>query len=699
MGKAKKIIFSVLFVCFTFLLVGTLNAKADTTTLVSAVDGASIRLAVEGEVDQGLRFYATLDDSVLNADHGFYVIYGNATVTQLEEAINVATDGEVVLNSKKVYKVAVNGADSNKQYSVVLIGIPEVGYADKITVVPYVVDGGVEKLSTTTTTRSVADVALKMAYAGEGNSVSSAILSYINSNYKAVYKDITNTYVVASAIYDTKREEIAKQFLADWNKKFSTSFTGFDEVNGINGAFWQNARSNSTTVYDTSNLYKFFQDTEMRAKWEWTLDFTKTVGNMTNSYAVAQYNLLKSGTVPTGDNWYYGAHFISHYVSFFTATNYSTGYQTGSFGSDLNRYDQIPSYNTTVYRSEATLVKVGSTINLPVLTPADGYEWNGYYLSDTKYTTYTVSSGNAYFKAKFDINTYNITYWDVELNQAITGLTPVTYNVNDAITLAATYEKSGYVFAGWYELEDCSGTPVTGWVAGEIGAKKYYAKMVASSAVEVEVSYNLNEGSWTADFAKTFNTGSTSIVATKFRSGSDGLAILIGTKANAIAGGYWYRVFLKYDSALGAYKIVAINTGTSATTAAATTEDWDYVLAGHDSCTTTASKTAIKALAAAGNVGKYMFIDTDLSQYTAATTGLNINCQLYEAAAFKNVSKAFTFRLPNVALPTPVKDGYTFVGWCAESDLSDTPFTVYPGYVAADGVTSITYYAKWIDKN
>ena len=43
------------------------------------------------------------------------------------------------------------------------------------------------------------------------------------------------------------------------------------------------------------------------------------------------------------------------------------------------------------------------------------------------------------------------------------------------------------------------------------------------------------------------------------------------------------------------------------------------------------------------------------------------------------------------ALPTPVKDNYTFVGWCKKSDLSDTPMTTLP-----KGTANVTkLYAKY----
>src|SRR5690554_1601610 len=122
----------LLFVVGVFFL-NTFNVAAN-SELIESLDSASIR--TNGE--QGLRFYA----KVLNAEDieekGFYLVYGKASISELEAAIDLAS-GTVTLNGKEVFKVVVPGQRADDEFSVVLTGIPEVGYFDEITVIAYAI--------------------------------------------------------------------------------------------------------------------------------------------------------------------------------------------------------------------------------------------------------------------------------------------------------------------------------------------------------------------------------------------------------------------------------------------------------------------------------------------------------------------------------------------------------------------------------
>ena len=102
---------------------------------MSIFDKTYIRSAEKG-VKEGLRFYAILENKYLNNEHGFYLIYGTTSKTELISAIY--SDG--IINNKKVIKVNVKDTLSDGSYSVVLTGIPKDYYDGFITVAPYVVD-------------------------------------------------------------------------------------------------------------------------------------------------------------------------------------------------------------------------------------------------------------------------------------------------------------------------------------------------------------------------------------------------------------------------------------------------------------------------------------------------------------------------------------------------------------------------------
>ena len=100
------------------------------------------------------------------------------------------------------------------------------------------------------------------------------------------------------------------------------------------------------------------------------------------------------------------------------------------------------------------VVAVGNNVVAPISSPIKaGYDFDGWYNGDTKYTFGSTLSDNITLTAKFSnpIN-YDITY---NLDGG-TATNPATYNVeSDAITLNNPL-KTGYTFTGW------SGTGLTG---------------------------------------------------------------------------------------------------------------------------------------------------------------------------------------------------------------------------------------------
>lgn len=180
--KMKRIseIFKVLLVFVVgMFLISSINIKANALGLIETIDKASIR--VEGE--QGLRFYAKVLDSSNIKEKGFYLVYGTTTVSNLENAIINSSGGPIILNGKEVYHVTVPGVTIDNEFSVVLTGIPSVGYLDNITVIPYVISkDDEEKTFANPVTRSVTEVAIKMDEENE------AIPSNVNSFLTNVIK-------------------------------------------------------------------------------------------------------------------------------------------------------------------------------------------------------------------------------------------------------------------------------------------------------------------------------------------------------------------------------------------------------------------------------------------------------------------------------------------------------------------------------
>ncbi len=151
MRKLK--VFLLMFAALVTTMFG-LNVYADNVS-VSLYEGASIRLAGE----QGLKFTAKISGNYDNHEHGFYVIFGKATVNDL---ITAKTNNNDVINGKNYKKATLGDVNQNNEFSVVLINIPEIGYEDDITVLAYVVRGAAEVFSEAPATKSVAEVALNI---------------------------------------------------------------------------------------------------------------------------------------------------------------------------------------------------------------------------------------------------------------------------------------------------------------------------------------------------------------------------------------------------------------------------------------------------------------------------------------------------------------------------------------------------------
>lgn len=189
-----------LLVLLTISIILNMTFKINANTnLIEVDEKASIRIKTS-ESEQGLRFYAKLDESLKDQEHGFYLIYGLASLSELNDAISEENNGMIVLNDKKVFKVPVIGVNNKNEFSVVLTGIPEKGYADRITVFSYVVLEE-EIISETKVVRSIAEVALKLIDNPMYQDVAINIVNRVNN---LVYYADFETDVVSNYIKNTQ---------------------------------------------------------------------------------------------------------------------------------------------------------------------------------------------------------------------------------------------------------------------------------------------------------------------------------------------------------------------------------------------------------------------------------------------------------------------------------------------------------------
>ncbi len=222
--------------------------------------GASIRT----EGIQGLRFSAKVNDSTNIQEKGFYLLKGEATIADLMASLDTMS-----YNGKSIFKVVVPGVTVDNEFSVVLIGIPPIGYLDDITVIPYAKMNSNDDFYDVPSVRSVGQVAINMAQAGAPLPQGvQDVLNTINNNFTRVgiigenleiakgLKDADNNYV-NSSLYTIYNPDVTEIILPEPAPKPSQNFLGWYANPELTGE--------AITSVQTANITAI---TTLYPKWE-----------------------------------------------------------------------------------------------------------------------------------------------------------------------------------------------------------------------------------------------------------------------------------------------------------------------------------------------------------------------------------------------------------------------------------------------
>ncbi len=496
MKKIKFILFFVLAFFSLFLVFD--NSTADQDNVISIIDGASIRTKTVNS-SQGLRFTAKIPPELIENEHGFYVAYGKTNVSSLLDALNLDEENPMI-NGKNVHKVFVPSAKENGEFSVVLTGIPNFGYFDEVSVIPFVVIDEDLKLVDNPVSRSVASVALKMA--NEGLSIDKITdLSFIlNSNKKHIYQYPNGDIVVTSSLIQNDYMKLEDEFVKDWNKKFGTSFENIEQESfTLSATTGLNSLISENDDIKDSNIYKFFNDVKLKPKWNWFLSYL--VFNSNTEELENQVNAIRANGTFDDSKLYNSVNLIYSISNFFNKDHYSDDYESIDF-TDNDRYSSIRYFNGSVYVDLETtkLYEVGESFVLPSYSDKEGYLFNGYDIDDTLYKpsdSFTVTDENITLNAQFAYYTYTIEFYD---KTVVYDDLEIEYTIDSIINLPIP-EKAGYEFLGWYEDYNFNSEVTTKINKGTTGAKTFYARWVETTTPvnpneEFTITYNLNGGAW-----------------------------------------------------------------------------------------------------------------------------------------------------------------------------------------------------------
>ena len=158
----------------------------------------------------------------------------------------------------------------------------------------------------------------------------------------------------------------------------------------------------------------------------------------------------------------------------------------GVFWADIipNGGSVSPFYDVSFYDGSneiysQRLVNINQALE-PEKPTKDGYEFEGWYKEDgTKYDFNLTVTDDITLEAKWTLSKYDV-YLNTNSGTINSGnITEYTYG--QGATLPTDVTRPGHTFAGWYDDESFSGSPVTEISKTDTGIKKYWAKWDANT--------------------------------------------------------------------------------------------------------------------------------------------------------------------------------------------------------------------------
>ena len=330
--------------------------------------------------------------------------------------------------------------------------------------------------------------------------------------------------------------------------------------------------------------------------------------------------------------------------------------------------------------SNSIAVTYDQEYTLPTPTRT-GYTFDGWYDGETKYESGTwLEENDVTLTAKWKANIYNITYDDtVEIKDSVdvifdhnyTGsvATTVTLTSSETLTYPEVPMRTGYAFAGWYTDSDCTTQySFSGDITKDI---TLYAKWVAMSSSASTLEYvdiaNYNSSA----SKKTVNVSSYSSSKQEyyyFTCYTEGTYTIY---ANRVSGDFYITV---YNATKGTTIISRTNLDSSpsstSTSFTAGAGDVIYISLYNYSSSSTSSCE---------------FYVTDIS-YPISTATASCGVERYEYNSESTFSTTVNFG-DMVALVTPVRTGYTFLGWYnGETKIESGEWNI---------ASDVTFTPKW----
>ena len=228
------------------------------------------------------------------------------------------------------------------------------------------------------------------------------------------------------------------------------------------------------------------------------------------------------------------------FKGWYSNSNFTSEVMTSISGDEKGDMDMYAKWAACVYQvslqtnegsihsGNVTSYTYGYGAMLPTDVTKLGYTFGGWYdnedcLGDRIYSIPSTEINNKVFYAKWDVNTYNVTF--VTSEGIINSEEIDTYTFGIGATLPTDVTKTGYTFGGWYTNDSYSGSTIAAISTTATGDKTFYAKWNVNS---YDVTLNTNGG--------TINNGN----VTSYNYGVGAILPIDVTKTGCTFGG-WYE--------------------------------------------------------------------------------------------------------------------------------------------------------------
>ncbi len=728
--RKKLLVIIVLLGLFSFFsMVGGLSLNA--SGYVSIKEETSIRYKTENS-KQGLRFYAKLDEAVVNNEHGFYLVYGDASLNEIK---NKVYNNNLIHNDKEIFKVVVPGVDANNNFSVVLTDIPEHGYMHKITAISYVVVDGQTHFSNGLTTTSVMDVAVKAESSGEAHSACMEIVSKLDK-YKVLVKDINNNYVLTNNFNTNNVSNDELYYDGDVLKLRS-----INSRLGYNGYYL----IGNKRYYQGDNYIVSSNDDEFKVLYQ-PVDYL--VSFYVDEIKVRElddlYNIEQEYVLPTLDQegfvgWYNNPYFSGSVITkinkgstgpkdFYAKFSESSGEMTDtekvnfakdnldiSYSGSDTYYSVTRNVSLTSYGLYNTNITWSSSNN-SVLSSSGVVNRGSSDISVTLTATISLNNITEYKtfyltikKEDVVVNEYTITY--LNLKDGVINFNDHTYKDNETVILYDPILPGGfnYIFVGWY-TSLTGGYKVSSIDYGSNGNKTFYARWEDVPIIpdtEYTITFNLNGGSWPTESTGGSGYTNRDVMITDFLTDFYNFLKPAGISLNDFMHGAgktsgFDGLYNNYVEDLREVNVKTVNPGTGKFVNQETYNKWVPLIDLMDEYTGINPEQAGQFWSSnyvAGIRFKPFILKQNLWGSNGESAGYLDICNKIPAALASGGGTPTQIDVPTkykstsntITLPVPNKTGESFLGWYYNTNYQGSPITSIP----KGSTGNKTFYARW----